>query len=229
MVHRRGVGVGATTAAVIFLASLAAPNAMADDMTAAQAGEQVGVEGTFVRVATNDEGWVVVGYRVANESVGEELMALRVGLTVTGGARTVTRDDIKLVTPDGEVLPLMTQREAEEASGSLAMLTKRDVTAGDSVDYFPAGADRPCDLRFFVLSGRRPLRAYDEVELVRQAACVGYLYFQVPGGIQLGNYNLDVKFANSIVKVPMEIMTEERAKEFTRQWKEAEKAARRNK
>jgi len=37
----------------------------------AQVGEQVGVEGTSVRVATNEEDWVVLGYRIANESVGK--------------------------------------------------------------------------------------------------------------------------------------------------------------
>ena len=69
---------------------------VAEDETAAQAEQHIGVEGTFVRVAENDEGWVVVGYRIANESVGEKYMLVRVGLTLTEttGPQTITRDDI---------------------------------------------------------------------------------------------------------------------------------------
>lgn len=203
--------------------------ASAEDETPTQAGEQVGIEGTFVRVATNDEGWVVVGYRIANDSVGEEWMLLDVGMTLTGkgAVHTVARDDIKLVTPGGQVLSLPTQEEFEKVRGSLMALVKRAAMVGDSINYFPSAADRPCSLRLFTEPGfRGPVLSQDEVDLDSNSACVGRIYFQVPGGIQLGNYNLDVKFASSIVKVPMEIMTEERAKEFTKQWKEAEKAAR---
>lgn len=68
--------------------------------------------------------------------------------------------------------------------------------------------------------------AHDEIELGSNRARLGRPYFKVPGGIQYGNYNLDVVFANSIIKVPMEIMTEERADEFTKEWKRAKKEAR---
>jgi len=215
---------------VVGFAAVAA--AAAEDETAAQAKEQIGVEGTFIRVAENDEGWVTVAYRTANEAVGEEYALIRVGMTLTEtkGTQTITRDDIKLVTPDGKVLPLMTQEEAEKASGQLAMLTKRAAMDTDSVNYFPNTANRPCELRFFAaIAAPRASMAYDQVELASQTACVGVLYFHVPGGIQYGNYNLDVHFENSIVKVPMEIMNKDREKEFTEQWKEALKEQRHKK
>jgi hypothetical protein len=218
----------ATAALMIGLAGWAG----AEDETAAQAEEHVAVEGTFIRVATNAEGWVTVAYRTANEAVGEEYMLLRAGLTLTDtkGTQTITRDDIKLVTPGGEVLPLMTQEEAEKATGELAMLTKRAAMDTDSVDYFPNTANRPCQLKFFAaIAGPRLNVAYDQVELASQTACVGVLYFRVPGGIQYGNYNLDVHFENSIVKVPMEIMSKEREEEFTKQWKAALKEQRKKK
>jgi hypothetical protein len=217
--------------AIVVVAGLG-PAATADDMTPSQAGEQVGIEGTFIRVAANDEGWVVVAYRTANEAVGGEYMLLRVGITLvqTEGAQKITRDGIKLVTPDGRVLPLMTQEEAEKAVGELAMLTKRAAMDSDSVDYFPRSFNRPCELKFFAANAApRANVAYDQVELASQTACVGVLYFHVPGGIQYGNYNLDVKFDNSIVKVPVEIMSKQREEEFTKQWKAAEKEARHKK
>ncbi|MEX1309799.1 MAG: hypothetical protein AB1Z65_05215, partial [Candidatus Sulfomarinibacteraceae bacterium] len=174
-----------------------AGRAAAEDETAAQAKEQIAVEGTFIRVAANDEGYVVVAYRTANEAVGEEYALIRVGMTLMDdkGTQTITRDDIKLVTPDNQILPLMTQEEAEKATGQLAMLTKRAAMDTDSVNYFPRSADRPCDIKFFAaIAAPRANVAYDQVELASQTACVGVLYFHVPGGITYGNYNLDVHF-----------------------------------
>src|SRR5512139_2076194 len=69
--------------------------------------------GQFVRVAYNQEGYVTLGYRTANASVGEEWMLLDVGLTVREGvdAYVLKRDAIFLGTPDGTTLPLATQQE----------------------------------------------------------------------------------------------------------------------
>jgi hypothetical protein len=208
------------------------PAAATEEESAAQAKEQIAVEGTFIRVAANNEGYVVIAYRTANEEAGEEYALIRVGMTLMEdkGTQTITRDDIKLVTPDNKILPLMTQAEAEKASGHLAMLTKRAAMDTDSVNYFPRSANRPCDLKFFAaVAAPRANVAYDQVDISSQEACVGVLYFHVPGGIQYGNYNLDVHFENSIVKVPMEIMNKEREKEFTKQWKAALKKEREEK
>jgi hypothetical protein len=100
----------------------------------------------------------------------------------------------------------------------------------DSVNYFPNTANRACEINFFAaIAGPRLNVAFDEVDVASQTACAGVLYFHVPGGIQYGNYNLDVHFENSIVKVPMEIMNKEREKEFTKQWKAALKEERKKK
>ena len=40
------------------------------------------IEGTFVRAAYNNEGYVILGYETTNRSVGEEWMLLDVGMTV---------------------------------------------------------------------------------------------------------------------------------------------------
>ena len=218
--------------AVVIAMLITVPAAATEEESAAQAKEQIGVEGTFIRVAENDEGFVVLGYRTANEAQGEEYMLLRVGMTLTDtkGSQTITRDDIKLVTPDNKVLPLMTQHEAEAVRGKLAMMTERAAMDTDSINYFPNTANRRCDLQFFAaIGGPRLTTAYDQVQLASQEACVGVLYFHVPGGIQYGNYNLDVHFENSIIKVPMEIMNKEREKEFTKEWKEALKKERHKK
>lgn len=200
----------------------------AGEETAAQAGEKVGIEATFVRVAENAEGWLVLGYETANGSVGKEWILLDVGMTLQKGVKPqkITRDQIKLVTPDGTVLPLPSQEEFLKARGEVAAMTQRDDMIRQSINYFPPGTDLPCAIKFFADPSRPAAGlAYDEVELNSQRACVGRLFFHVPGGLQLGNYNFDVKFANSIVKVPMQIMTKEQAKEFEKEWKKAKKKA----
>ena len=203
----------------------------AEEETAPQAGEKTGVEGQFVRVAETSEGFVVLGYRIANESVNQEWMLLDVGMTVQRGVKSqkITRDQIKLVTPDKQVIPLATQEEYEKARGLIAAMEKRDAMTGDSIDYFPPGVINPCRIGFFADPARLHMElAYDQVELSSTNACVGQLYFHVPGGIQYGNYNLDVVFANSIVKVPMKIMTKQEAQDFEKKWKEELKESRHN-
>lgn len=200
--------------------------ATAEEETPAKAGEKVGVEGTFVRVAENPEGWVVVGYRAANGAVGKEWVFFEIGMTVQKGVKgqKITRDDVKLVTPKHEVIDMATQEAYSKAAGSLAAMEREANMMHDSIDYFPPGADQACRIGFFT-DQSQPMRgpAFDEVDVSSNRACMGRVYFDVPGGIQLGNYNLDVAFANSIVKVPLEIMTKDQAKEFEKKWKEAEK------
>ena len=55
------------------------------------------------------------------------------------------------------------------------------------------------------------------------SACLGRIYFQIPGGITTGQYYLNVTFKESVVQVPFRILTEEEAKEFKKQWKDIKK------
>jgi hypothetical protein len=126
----------------------------------------------------------------------------------------------------GKVLPLPSQEEFLKARGEVAAMTDRDNMMRESINYFPPGTNEPCAIKFFADPSHPAAGlAYDKVELSSQRACIGRLYFHVPGGLQLGNYNVDVKFADSVLKVPMEIMTKKQAKEFEKKWKEAEKEA----
>lgn len=216
------ISVFAVTVLAITFASVIAE----EQESAQQAGEQVAVEGTFVRVAANDEGWVVVSYDIANDSVGDEWMLLHVGMTARGDekSQTIYRTDVALVTPDGEVIRLPSQNDFEKARGEVAPLVQRAAMVSDSIDYFPPSADRPCRIGFFSDPGSAgPQMAYDQVDLTNRSACVGYLYFPVPGGIKLGTYNLDVQFEGGVVRVPLQMMTKDQAKQFEKEWKAASK------
>jgi len=54
-------------------------------------------------------------------------------------------------------------------------------------------------------------------------ACLGRLYFPVPAGITYGQHWLNVKFANSLVRVPFRILTEEEDKLLDKNFKDIKK------
>ena len=65
--------------------------------------------------------------------------------------------------------------------------------------------------------------SYDEVELSPDRACVGRLYFKVPGGIQYGQYWLNVQFAETLVRVPFRILTDAERKTLSKNYGDIKK------
>jgi hypothetical protein len=180
------------------------------------------MEGKFVRAAYNNEGYVILGYQLVNRSIGEEWVLLEVGMTVRDRVPdyTLRREALSLETPDGKTLPLPSISEHRAANTSA--LQAREKVQRDSINYFPPSASRPCRIGFFsdLDSGAM---AYDEVTLSSQRACLGRLYFHVPGGIKYGQHWLNVKFEKSLVRVPFRILTEEEEKLLSKNYKDISK------
>ena len=65
------------------------------------------LQAKFVRVAYNNEGYVILGYQIANRTVGEDWIMLDVGLTLMEKVRAqrLNRESFSLDTPDAK-LPL---------------------------------------------------------------------------------------------------------------------------
>jgi len=61
------------------------------------------LEANFVRVAYNNEGYVILGYQIANRTVGEDWIMLDVGITLMEKVPTyeLKREALSLDTPDG--------------------------------------------------------------------------------------------------------------------------------
>jgi hypothetical protein len=169
------------------------------------------IEGTYVRAAYNNEGYAIIGYKLANMSVGEEWMLLEFGTTVLDGVRnyTLRREALSLETPDGKTIPLAGVEEYRSAN--LGALQNRERVVRDSINYFPPRASQACRIGFFSELANRA-RAYDQVELSNTRGCVGRLFFQVPGGIAYGQHWLNVKFEKSVVRVPFRILTKDEEK-----------------
>ncbi len=176
------------------------------------------MEGRFVRAAYNNEGYVILGYRLANQSVGQPWLVLEVGATVRSGVPnySLERGAISLETPDGKTIPLPSNSEFVEAQ--LLGLQKQADMIRDSINYFPPEATRACRIGFFA-DVHKPGMAYDRVELGKDRGCVGRLYFPIEGGIKYGQHWLNVKFANSLVRVPFRILTKDEEKTLDKHYK----------
>jgi len=180
------------------------------------------MEGKFVRAAYNNEGYVILGYQLANRSIGEEWMLLEVGITLRDGVRnyTLKRDALSLETPDGKTLPLPSIEEHRQAD--TRALQNRERVQRDSINYFPPSASRPCGMTFFPDLTSRAM-PQDDVELSSTRACLGRLFFHVPGGITYGQHWLNVKFENGVVRVPFRILTKEEEKFLSKNYKDISK------
>jgi hypothetical protein len=180
------------------------------------------MEGKFVRASYNTEGYVILGYQASNRSVGDEWMLLEIGITVLDKTPDyrLTRGALSLETPDGKTLPLPSVTEQRE--GNVQAIQQRAKVQRDSINYFPVKASRPCALLFFPDLGSRAL-PYDEVDLTDDRACIGRLYFRIPGGIAYGQHWLNVKFANSLVRVPFRILTKEEEQTLSKNYKSIDK------
>jgi hypothetical protein len=189
-----------------------------------QAGvpEIITMEGKFVRASYNNEAYVILGYQATNRSVGDEWMLLEVGMTVLDNTPDyrLTREALSLETPDGKTIPLPTV--TEQRGGSVQAIQQRAKVQRDSINYFPSRASRGCAILFFPDLGSRAL-PFDQVDLSRDRACVGRLYFRIPGGIAYGQHWLNVKFEKSVIRVPFRILTEEEERFFSKNYKAIDK------
>ena len=170
------------------------------------------LEGKFVRVAYNNEGYVILGYQIANRTVGDDWIMLDVGITLMEKTPdyTLKREAVSLDTPGGP-LPLPSIAEYRENEAKVQALQNRMKVQRDSINYFPPWTHGANRLGFFSDLGSRAM-PWDQAEVTRSRACLGQLYFHVPGGTKYGQYWLNVKFAQSVVRVPFRLLTDEEEK-----------------
>lgn len=180
------------------------------------------IEGTFVRAAYNNEGYVILGYETSNRSVGEPWMLLEVGMTVMERVPNYTlhREALSLSTPDGATIPLPSIEEYRKAD--TRAIQNRSRVQRDSINYFPPMASQACRIGFFSDLDQRAL-PWDSVELDNRRACLGRLFFKVPGGIQHGQHWLNVKFAQGTLRVPFRILTKDEEKLLNKNFKSIKK------
>jgi hypothetical protein len=170
------------------------------------------IEGNFVRAAYNNEGYVILGYQIANRTVGSDWIMLDVGITLMEDVKnyTLKRDALSLDTPDGTV-PLPSIEEYRQNEVKVQPLQNRLKVQRDSINYFPPWTHSVNRLGMFADLGSRAM-PWDQADVGSDRACMGQLYFHVPGGTKYGQYWLNVRFAQSVVRVPFRLLTEQEEK-----------------
>jgi hypothetical protein len=147
--------------------------------------------------------WTVLGYRFANSQLGDEWMILEVGLSSPNGqSAEVNREEIFLLSPSGNRIPLATQRQFNEVWGTLRSTISRANVDRDPLDYFPPSRIE-CAIQFFVAPGQGV--SFDQVTLNDRRGCFGRLFFNVPGGIQAGRWVLGIDLEESEIRIPFEL------------------------
>jgi hypothetical protein len=170
------------------------------------------MEGKFVRAAYNNEAYVILGYQIANRTIGNEWIMLDTGMTLMEKIKdyTLKREAVSLDTPDGH-LELPSIKEYRENEGKVQALQQRLKVQRDSIDYFPPWVHGVNRLGFFSDLNSRAM-PWDQVEVSNDRACMGQLYFHIPGGTKYGQYWLNITFAQTTVRVPFRLLTEEEEK-----------------
>ena len=213
---------GAVTAAAMFIVSAHAQEKPKVQIPDPGVPEIMTIEGKFVRAAYNNEGYVILGYQVANRSIGEEYMMIDLGTTVRGGVKDyrLTRDKLEVTLPDGKNVPLLTMEEYRAVN--LSAIEARAKVQRDSINYFPPEAHQACRIGFFA-QPNSPAMSWSEVELSSRRGCIGRLFFKIPGGIKHGQYFLNVKFEQTLIRVPFRILTEDEEKFLGKNYKAIDK------
>jgi hypothetical protein len=171
------------------------------------------LEGKFVRVAYNNEAYAILGYQIANRTIGNEWIMLDTGLTLMEKTPDykLKREAISLTTPDDTTLPLPSIKEYRENEAKVQALQNRLKVQRDSINYFPPWVHGVNRLGFFSDLGSRAM-PWDEADVSNDRACMGQLYFHIPGGTKLGQYWLNIKFAQGVLRVPFRLLTEDEEK-----------------
>ena len=108
------------------------------------------LEANFVRVAYNNEAYAILGYQIANRTVGNEWIMLDVGFTLMEKVKSYTlhREAITLDTPGGQ-LQLPSIEEYRQNESKVQPLQQRLKVQRDSINYFPPWVTRVNRLGFF--------------------------------------------------------------------------------
>jgi hypothetical protein len=165
-----------------------------------------GVErlGDTVLRYTGPEIEAVVSYRFPELNPTEDWLFLDVAFTAVRAPVEIDRKKISVRTPAGEEIPLATQEEFRAAHGELAAKLARADVVGEPLGYFAGRIEKK--LEFFATPFEGLV--FDSFSVTDREVYVGRLYFNVPGGVQAGRWELRAKLAESELRIPFRLEDE---------------------
>jgi hypothetical protein len=122
-------------------------------------------------------------------------------MSATGGPISIPRSAVAVRTPSGEVVPLATQQEFEQAYPELVSPMRQADFFKEDLGYFLPEPARP--LHLFRLHGVGWV--WPTVLLDPFHNCYGRLYFHLPNGVQKGRYELLIRLSKDEVVIPFNV------------------------
>lgn len=161
----------------------------------------VSATGEHYLLAEGPELEVALGTGYANGHLGAEILILGVSLTAAPGvARTVVdRAAISVQTPDRRTIPPLGRDEYRERFAKLHGAARQAAMSSPTLVGTGPGR-RPCGEWFYA----DPTTAFarDVLYVSPFEACDGELFFEVPGGVQPGRWELEIRLEESVVEIP---------------------------
>lgn len=146
---------------------------------------------------------VVVDYKFADTSVGDDWLILNVAVTSSESeAIEIRSNKVQVRTPDGRTIPLPSYSDFIAAYPELQSAARRAALASDPVD-FTHGGRKTCDLGFQPLPGTTS--ALESVYVNMRKICQGLLFFPIENGIQPGRWQFIIEFEEFDAQVPFVI------------------------
>lgn len=171
--------------------------------SSAQPTDDPGIDrmGKYIVMNKGSQAEVAIGYRYAQKSLGSQWLLLEMAMTSPPKQTAVMRrEDVAVKTPAGETVPLATQREFNQAYGTLQPVLRAADVARDPMNYWPPRKSI-CEIRFFSVPGTSV--SFDEVTVNDFRACEGRFLFNIPDGVQAGRYVLTMKLDKSEIEIPI--------------------------
>lgn len=173
--------------------------------TAVDMGGGVSRRGDHLFFSKGPELDATVSTYLVDQALGEKWIVLAASFKATGGVLTIHRDAVALRTPDGRLLPLLSQEEFRAVYGEIRFRVRRTQLSAASSRAYAGDPEsiRVCDRWFFA----EPAAGFatDEVRVTNFDICSGPLVFSVPGGIQPGRWRLVIDLEESTADIPFEV------------------------
>lgn len=147
----------------------------------------------------------VVSWRFANQTFEKEpWLLLELAFAAEGKALNLNREDVALLGPDGERIPLPGQKRFAERMNDPLQLVRRASVARDPLDNYFSRPTRLESLRFFTVPGGPVVQ--DEVSGGPSWLIQGDLFFEAPNGVwKPGSYTLVLKNKTMDVALPFSL------------------------
>lgn len=162
---------------------------------------EVGQEGKWRIWYTSPDLRAELDYHWADTHLGDDriLLKLAVSAGTAGGVPTVARDKVRLRTPDGTILELPTQTRFRAIQSSMSVAFRQENAWGPPPARFVGSRER-IEEWFYSPQGRTIQR--DSIHPTAFRYCSGPLVFEVPGGVQPGEWKLVIDLEETRVEIP---------------------------